>query len=217
MAEPPVVPELSYRGELQRKALHLLALAVPLGMALLGKTVAVVVLAPIAVLALTGDVLRVRAHWFRALIDRWFAFMMRAEEQPPLGGPIRINGATWVFVSALVLAVIFPLRLAVPAFTMFMLADAAAALVGRRFGRHAWPGSQRTLEGSAAFLITALAVILAFPGIVGWTGVVAAVLACGAEVLPGPFNDNLRVPVVAAATLFLLERYLLGLPTVLFF
>lgn len=211
------LPPISYAAELRRKALHLLALVVPLGMALLGKPVAVAILVPVAVLALGADLLRARSTPFATFIRRLFGSMMRLEELPPIGGPVRINGATWVLVSAAVLALVFPIRLAVAAFVMFMVADAAAAVFGRRFGRHRWPGTPRTVEGSLAFLVVGLGVIALFPSIVFWTGAVSVFFAAIAEALPGPLNDNFRVPLVGAAVLFLLERYALGHPVALFF
>lgn len=209
--------EIPFSAELSRKALHLLALVVPLGMALLGRTYALWVLVPLALLALAADVLRTRSAGFAGFVQRWFGWMMRAEELPPVGGPLRLNGATWVLVSAALLAALFPLRIAVPCFVMFMVSDAAAALVGRRIGRIRWAGTRRTVEGSLAFLAVGLGIMAGFtssvyPGLVFWMAAVATLLGCLAEALPGPFNDNLRVPLVAATTLFVLERLAAGGP-----
>ena len=208
---------ITYKAEVWRKAIHLVALVVPLGMALLGKAWSLYLLVPTTVLALTGDVLRVRSAWFAGFIQRFLGFMMRREEVPPVGGPITINGATWVILSATLLALIFPIRIAVPAFVMFMLSDAAAALVGRRFGRTRWMGSNRTVEGSLAFLAVGLGIIALFPTVVFWVGAVSVAAAALAEVPSGPFNDNLRVPMVAATIIFLLERFVLGMNVGLFF
>lgn len=209
---PDAPHDLSYAGELRRKALHLIALVVPLGMALVDRGTALAVLAPLAVAAVSADVLRVRSAGFARFIDRLFGPLMRLDERPPVGGPVVINGATWVLVTATLLALLFPLYIAVPAFAMFMVADAAAAIVGRRFGRHPWGGGPRTLEGSAAFVVAGLAVMALFPAIPFWAGAVSVVLAAGAEALPRPLNDNVRVPLAAAAVLFVLERFVLGQP-----
>lgn len=207
---------ISYKAEVWRKAIHLVALVVPLGMAVLGKTWALYLLIPATALALTGDVLRVRSAWFARFIQRLLGFMMRHEEVPPVGGPFTINGATWVMLSATLLTIIFPIRIAVAAFVMFMLSDAAAALVGRRFGRTHWGRSNRTVEGSLAFLVVGLIIIALFPNIALWVGAVSVVAAALAEIPSGPFNDNLRVPLVAATLIFLLERFVLGINVSLF-
>ncbi len=210
---------IPYKAEVLRKAIHLLALVVPLAMALLGKTGALILLVPTTVLALSGDVLRVRSAWVARLVARIFGFLMRPEEQPPVGGPVTINGASWVLLSATLLAVVFPIRIAAPAFAMFMLSDAAAALVGRRYGRTHWGSSPRTVEGSLAFLLLGLgimALLAPFSDIVFWVGAVSVGAATLAEVPAGPFNDNLRVPMVAATVIFVLERFVLGIEVGLF-
>jgi len=204
MAEAPETASLSYRGELLRKALHLLALSIPIGMLHVTRPTALAVLWPLALAALGADVLRARWPAFHRFIQRLFGGMMRPEELPPPGGPVAINGATWVLLSSALLATLFPLPLAATAFAVFMVGDAAAAVVGRRFGRHRWPGSRRTIEGSLAFFGAALLTALFFP-IPLLHGVLAALLATALEVLPLPLNDNLRVPLAVALLLWLLH------------
>lgn len=207
---------ISYRDELRRKALHLVALVVPLGMALLGRTWSLRLLIPAALFALSADVLRARSSACARVVGRMFGGLMRPDEVPPAGAPASINGATWVLVSAALLTAIFPLRLAVPAFTMFMIGDAAAALVGRRFGQWHWGRTPRTVEGSAAFFLSGLAVMSAFTGIPFWMGAVAALVGAAAEALPWPSNDNIRVPFVTAAALATLQWTVLGQSVALF-
>ena len=215
---PPPDPshDIPYSAEVKRKALHLLALVVPFLMGLLGKDLSVAILVPMAVLSLGADALRSYSAGFAAWIDRWFGFMMRGEERAVRPDTLVINGATWVIVTAMLLALIFPIRIAVASFVMFMVSDAAAALVGRRYGRHRWPNSPRSLEGSSAFVITGVIIMLLFRDVAFWTGVVAAFVGAAAEVVRRPLNDNIRVPIVVALTLFLLERYVLGASIFLF-
>lgn len=217
-AAPPPDPahDIPYSAEVKRKALHLLALVVPLIMGIIGNTWSIVILVPMSLLSLGADVLRARWAWFATLIDRLFGFMMRGEERNVHPDSIVINGATWVLVTAALLALIFPIRIAVASFVTFMVSDAAAALVGRRYGRFRWPGSPRTLEGSSAFVITAVIIMYLFRDIAFWTGAVAAFVGAAAEVVRQPLNDNIRVPIVIAITLFLLERFVLNLPVSLF-
>ena len=212
--------EIPYQAELKRKALHLLALMAPLTVTVTGKTWSLLLLAPAAVVALAADVLRVRWAPFAHFIDRVFGSLMRSEERPPVGGPVSINGATWVLVSSSLLILIFPVRIALAAFVMFMISDAAAAIVGRRIGRIHWGSSARTVEGSLAFLAVGAVVMIGFAlgsDLVLWTGLVATLFGCAAEAMPRPLNDNLRVPIVAASVLFALERFVLGRPVELFF
>ncbi len=194
--------ELAYVDELKRKALHLVALVIPLGIWLAGSTLALAVCASAATLALSADVLRVRSHGFAAFVYRHFGFMMRPEECPPVGGPMVLNGATWVLISATLLVAVFPQDVAVVSFTTFMVADAAAAVIGRRFGRRLWPRTFRTVEGSTAFFVAGLAVVLLFGWTPLWGGVLAVSAGTAAEIPSLPLNDNVRVPLVMGIVLY---------------
>lgn len=205
----------SYGAEMKRKALHLLALVVPAGMAWLGKGPALWLLVPSALLAVGADVLRAYSQPFNDAVRWVFGPLMRNSELPDVGTGVVINGATSVLVGATLLTLVFPIRLAAPVFAMTMIADAAAALVGRRFGRHPWMDGQHTLEGSAAFFVTGCVVFALLPSIgvgidLGTVGVMGVAAATLVEAAPLPLNDNVRVPFAAAATIALAEVLLLG-------
>lgn len=203
---------LSYTGELGRKALHLLALLIPLGMAWLGRSTALALLGPAALGAMGADVLRAYSPSFNQGIRTVFGPLMRAEELPPPGHGVRFNGATCVLVGAALMTLLFPLRIAAPTLAMTMLADAAAALVGRRWGRHPWGALSATVEGTAAFVLTGLAVMLWVPAIALGPAVAGVVAGAVVEALPLPINDNIRVPLVAGAVVMGSEALLLAPP-----
>jgi len=194
----PVRPSLSYTGEVGRKALHLLALSIPLGMWWVGMPMALYLLVPAALLAVLADVVRAYSESFNTVIRWIFGPLMRAEELPEMGTGVRFNGATSVLVSAALMAVLFPLRVAVPVLAMAMLADAAAALVGRRLGRHRWGSLSATVEGTIAFVATGLAIMAFFPAVAFGPAAAGVLVGAAVEVLPLPVNDNIRVPIVAA-------------------
>ena len=204
-------PDLPYSGELYRKALHLLALVLPAGVVVLGKPLALWILLPLALTALALDVLRVRWVWLNRTIDTGFGWMMRRAERPRVGAPVRVNGASWVLTSMALLTLLFPVDVAVVSFVVFMLGDAAAALVGRGMGRLHWGGSGRTVEGTVAFLVVGMgsAVALAAPFVPFapfafplWMLAVAVMTAAVLETLPLPVNDNLAAPLGAAGVLY---------------
>ena len=209
---PPLVsdspPLISYSAELKRKALHLGALVIPTGILLLGRTVALWLLTPLAVFAVAADLARVRVPVVHRFINWVFAPIMRPEEQPPLGGPFVINGATWMCVSAALCAWLLPENMAAAALAMLMVGDGAAAVVGRRYGRTRYPFSPKSVEGSLAFFVTAFLAAIPF-GVVGGDPLSLGTLGVGAftaalvEALPIPINDNLRVPIVAGAAMLL--------------
>lgn len=198
--------EIPYSAELSRKALHLIALVVPIGMALLGRMWSIYILVPCALLAVGADVLRVRSVYFANIIDRVFGFMMRGEERPPVGGKVSINGATWILITAASLSITFPVHLAASAFGMFMISDAAAALVGRRIGRIHWGKSTRTVEGTGAFVVTGIVVMLLIPQISPFVGTAGVIAASIAEIPTRPLNDNIRAPFAAAFVMYAVEN-----------
>ena len=185
-------------------------------MPVVGKWSSAALLCPLVALALSADVLRVRSVWFAAIITRVFGFMMRRSELPAVGGPVRINGASWVLFSSLLLVCVFPVHIAATALAACILGDAAAALVGRRYGRRTWPRSRRTVEGTVAFILVGLAMLELFDGVLFWIGAGGILLAAAAEVWGDAINDNLRVPLVCATVFYVLERYALRLDVHLF-
>lgn len=203
MTEPSSA-DIPLRAEIGRKLLHLLALVIPIGIWLLGRDIALIFLAPLTAVAIAADVLRTRSAGFNRFIYRLFGFMMRREELPPVGGPVVINGASWVLISALLVTALFPINIAALAIATFMLADAAAAVIGRIWGQINWPRSQRTLEGSAAFFVVAFGILSAFTQLTVWQVVVVALVGTLFEVSPRILNDNVRVPVALATAMILL-------------
>jgi dolichol kinase len=104
--------------------------------------------------------------------------------------------------TATLLALLAPPGIAASALLYLVVGDAAAALVGRRFGRRRL--GRKSLEGSLACLVVCLGVgVVLLPGhrvaIVG--GALAATVA---EALPWPVDDNWSVPLIGAAVLALL-------------
>lgn len=196
--------DLPLGAELQRKALHLLALVVPACMLLLGRTWSLILLLPLAVIAVSADVLRVRSEPFARFIYRIFGFMMRKEERPEIGATPVLNGATWVLITASLLTILFPVRAAVAAFASFMIADAAAAVVGRSIGRIHWGSSPRTVEGSTAFVFVGTLVMIPITAEPFMVALAAVLAGAAVEIPQWRLNDNLRVPLVMALLLYLL-------------
>ena len=87
---------------------------------------------------------------------------------------------------------------------MLGVGDAAAATVGSVVGRHRWPSSRRTLEGSLAFFLSTLGMVEWLKGGTGGGVEWGWVLAVGLLSLLEAFThqiDNLVLPVYAV-TLF---------------
>jgi dolichol kinase len=189
------------RRELARKAIHVSSTAVPLLVWLVPRPVAIAVLVPVAVLALAIDVARHRIRPFRYHFLRHTRTMLRSHERRGLAG------ATWMALAYAAALLLFPKPVAVAAKLFNGLGDAAAALVGKRWGRRrtAWG---KSWEGFAAGLVVDLGVGLGMwmlaPAAVPLAGaIVGAIVAASIEFAPLPLDDNVRVTLAGGAGILL--------------
>lgn len=192
----------SATAEAARKAIHAAAGAGAAAVAWFAPpSTARAVLLAAALVALATDLLRLRVPAVHRRFDATLGHMLRPAEHHAL------TGATTLAVGAAIAALLFPGRIAAIGILYAALGDAAAAIVGRRFGRRTYrPG--RTIEGTAAFFATALAIGWAAPdaGLLGAAAAAAAVTLV--EAAPLPADDNLLIPVAGAAV----YRAVIGLP-----
>src|SRR5688500_5314138 len=142
------------RRELLRKGIHVASAAVPLLVWVAPRRTAVIVLVAIAVLALAIDLARHHIPAVRYLFLRRTRTLLRPHERRGLAG------ATWMALAYAAAVVLFPKPVAVTAMLFNGLGDAAAAIAGKRWGRHRMPWG-KSWEGFAAGLATNLAVATA--------------------------------------------------------
>ena len=141
------------------------------------------------------DWVRLRIPDANFIFFRWFA---------PLASPRearRIASSTWFLMGVLATLLIVPAHLFTPAVLVLALADPAASVVGRLWGRHSL--GKGSWEGTTAFFLVACAVTFPFVGLPG--ALVAAGAVATFEVLPTGVDDNLTVPVVTGLVLWLVE------------
>lgn len=198
----PAPPGPRMRRELGRKAIHVASVLVPLGVWIAPRPVAAGVLAAGAAVALGIDVARLRFRGARYLFFRTFRTLLRHHERRGLAG------ATYMAVAYALAVLFFPQPVAVCAMLFNGLGDAAAALVGKRWGRHrtrwgkSWEGFAAGVAANAA---AATAVSLLDPRLLLPAALLGALAAATIEFLDLPVDDNLRVTltgglVIAAAT-----------------
>ncbi|MCS7081654.1 MAG: SEC59/DGK1/VTE5 family protein [Bacteroidetes bacterium] len=210
IAEPR--PEsLPFAEELKRKGIHLLSLSIAIGYYVLGRALALGVLVPMAALSFLVEVMRTRSGPFRRWFEACFGSLLRPHERDLGDRKLRLTGATWLLVGAVLTVGLFSRPIGAAAIAMLILSDIAAALVGRRWGRRRLPfNPNKTVAGSAAFCATALLVALCTPGLPPLVGLVGAVAATLAEALDRPLDDNLRIPLAAGSAMTLAQSWLYG-------
>ncbi|HEV2146589.1 MAG TPA: hypothetical protein VGR37_04165 [Longimicrobiaceae bacterium] len=195
------------KRELSRKAFHLASIVLPLLVWLAPRSLAVAVLVPTAAVALATDLARLRIRWPRYHFLRLTRAMLRPHERRGLAG------ATYMAVAYALALLLFPKTLAVAAMLYNGLGDAAAALVGKRWGRRrtSWG---KSWEGFGAALAVNLAVGLALgaldPRFPLLGAVVGALAAAALEMAPLPLDDNLRVTLGGGAAAWLASALVWG-------
>jgi len=205
--------ETSYTTELIRKGIHMCSLAIPVVYYYIPKETALAILIPLTLAFGLSDIGRLFLPSVRKLYHKFFGFLLRTRERDPRNR--RLNGATYVLLSATICVWLFPKIIVITAFAILIISDTSAALIGRRFGRHPFLG--KTREGTTAFLLTALLVVGLAPKILYLPteyliGVVAAVVGTFVELLSGEIvDDNLSIPL--SISLVMWGLYILLLPS----
>ena len=111
-----------------------------------------------------------------------------------------LTGASWVLIAATVTFIVFPTTIAVTAFSVLIVSDTFAALIGRRYGHRGF--MDKSLAGSVAFVVSALVVVASWQSVFAlpWTffvaGAVASVAAAIAEAASSRLrlDDNIAIP-----------------------
>lgn len=159
----------------------------------LSRAWSVALLSGLFVVLLAADVVRLRTPRLNALFFSLF---------PSLASPrevARMASSTWYVLGVLCVYALFPWHVAVPAILVLALADPAASALGRIAGRRRV--GKGTLEGGLVFLLVSVGILV--PD-VGWApGVVVAVGVTLVELLPSRLDDNLTIPLAAAAFLWM--------------
>lgn len=201
---------INYRDEVVRKLIHLCSLSIPIIYYFVSQSTAIFILSIITVLAVVLDVSR---HFFPAvgkLFYMIFGFLLRKHEVDRRKK--NLNGATYVFISALLGVIIFPKVLFLTAFPILIISDSTAALIGRKYGRHKL--FAKSLEGTLAFFISASIVVLFTPKLNGsiteyFIGILAAAIGAIVENISfGYADDNLCIPIAVGFSMWILYALL---------
>jgi dolichol kinase len=194
-------PQLDYTGEVWRKLLHLVALSIPVGYYIVPHTAAVLVPMAVFAFSLVVDFARFRGWPIQRYWRRWTDPIVRPKEEH------NFTGATNILASGWLCPLLFTRPAAAVGMTVIILGDVAAALIGRRWGRHRFFNG-RSIEGSLAFLVAAAIGATLIPGVNLILGLTAAVLATVVEAFSRRVDDNLSVPLIVGLYVHLALRWI---------
>jgi dolichol kinase len=188
---------INYRDEVFRKLIHLCSLSIPIIYYFIPQSTAIVILGILTFLAVIIDISRHLSPSFGKIFYMGFGFLLRKHEVD--GKKKNLNGATYVFISALLGVIIFPKILFLTAFPVLIISDSTAALIGRKYGRHKFLA--KSFEGTLAFFISGSIVVLFTPKLVGgileyFIGFLAVAVGALVENISFGFaDDNLTIPI----------------------
>lgn len=196
----------SYRQEVYRKTIHLSSLWIPTLIYFAPTWISLLIFSVL----LAGDILIEygnfrRWHWARVSFSLIFGKSLRNEERSRIH--FVPSGGVYVLSSALMCTIFFIKPVAVISLTVMLVSDTMAALVGKAIGQRKIY-KQKSLEGTNAFFLSALAVNMIFEPIYHFTYV--SVIACAAATIVELFedqlelDDNLAIPLSVGAVLTLL-------------
>ena len=202
---------ISYWEEVKRKLVHLSSLWMVAATLLLApwRWFAALIFLLLLLLTLVSEHDYANGgRYLGRLYGKLFGKMLRNETRP---GQWIVSGGAPVLAAALLVNLLFPAWIAAGALTVMLTGDIAAALIGRKFGRHKLVNG-KSLEGTVSFIIVgyiALAVIMVIarrPLLPDYVIGSAAVMAGGVVELFQKqlwLDDNLSIPLSVGLVLLL--------------
>ena len=203
---------IDYRDELVRKLIHLFSLSIPVIYYFIPTSTSISILASLTAFAFIVDGGRFFSKSFGKLFYKLFGFLLRKHELD--NNKKNLTGATYVLLSALICALIFPKVIFVTAFTILIISDSMAALIGRKFGKRKF--LRKSFVGTLSFFISASIVVILTPKVGNFSmeyiiGIIAAFVGAIVENISYGFaDDNLSIPISVGFTMWAL--YLIIFP-----
>ena len=193
--------EISYFEEIKRKLVHLSSLWMVAATLLLAQYqwCACIMFALLLVLTVVSEHdYANNGKYLGRLYGKLFGKMLRKEVRP---GQWIVSGGAPVLAAALLINLLFAPVIAAAALAVMLTGDAAAALIGRKFGRHKLVNG-KSLEGFLSFILagytalTAVFFISQMPGNFYLWGLVGVVLAAVVELFQKQLklDDNFTIP-----------------------
>ncbi len=199
--------QISLKSETYRKLLHVLLIFVPIIYMKIGKWPSVAIFAAIATIVVGLDYSRRNNPAIKTIFSKIFGLVLRPHET----AGDKLCGASWVALSACITFLCFIPEVAVTAFAILAISDAAAAIVGRNFPSE--PFFEKTKNGSAAFFLSAFVVLVAC-GIMFHSGfwfyffgIFSLAVVTLLEARPSMFriDDNFLIPISFAVTMTIFD------------
>ena len=192
------------KSEYIRKLIHLSNLIIPISYYYFfqDKNFFLISLFFFVLIFITIDLYREKNKYIRIFFNLFFNRMMRKHE---LDGAL--TGASWVMISAFVTILIFPKNIAILSLIFMSIGDTVAGLAGRRIGK--LKIGEKTVEGFAFGFLSCAIISYNYKLIPFSISIYGSLAGMIFEVLPLPFDDNLKIPLSSASIMYVIEYYLI--------
>jgi dolichol kinase len=195
----------SLQKEIIRKAVHLSSLWMPAVIYILPQPIVVYLFAFLLIFDFIFEYgYHKRYRWARKTFGTLFYKTLRNKEI--LDRKFHPTGSIYVLTAAIICSYFFDKYAAIIGLTVMLVADSAAALVGKAFGRIKIY-KNKTIEGTLAFFFSAILVNILLSHLHPFG--IYSILACSAATLAELFedkikiDDNLSIPLLTAGILSL--------------
>ena len=190
------------KRELARKFIHLLSIFILIVYSFVSnifdKSVALIILVFVVIIALEFEYLRIEIAREIPILKHVWKHLRRRKEKNKIGGDV------FFLIGAILVLAVFDVRIAMAAILMTTFGDMAAALFGKKFGKHYYM-KERAWEGTLAeFVVDILIGIIVFFFITSnpinslgiWLIIFTmAVTATFVETMIYKLDDNLLIPI----------------------
>jgi len=185
------------RNEIYRKMIHMLSSVLGIAVLIFDSHIIIPVMIALGIILPVMDLLRFRIRFFSFIFRFFFQQVARPYEHKGL------TGAAWVFISAALTVLLFDKIAAGTGLLFLSIGDSFAAIIGIKYGSTRI--GNKSLEGTTAFIVSSIVVVLLIPGLNPVIGVTAAIVAAVFELVPlKGLDDNLVIPLVSAFTIQML-------------
>lgn len=146
--------KISFQNELVRKSLHFLLLLVPITFCNLPKWQSISIFFVIGAFVVTLDLMRHKNPKIKFIFEKIFGSILRKHEFEEG----KLCGASFVVIAIFLNFLLFKKEIAVIGFTILVISDALAAIVGRAFPSKAF--FEKSIMGASAFFVSGLAILI---------------------------------------------------------
>ena len=115
----------------------------------------------------------------------------------------KLTGATWVMIASCISIALFSKPVAILSLIYMSLGDAAAGLIGQKYGKHRI--GTKTWEGFAGGLVVCIIIAINYDMLPKYIAFSGAFFAMIMEILPIPLDDNFEIPLGSGAIMMMLS------------